>query len=97
VLVVMRVSELVPLCDYMPDVRLPHAWAGLCAASKRAAAEAKSSNARDSGRVWGAWQGDEPGVMAAVLDVPHLTDLPFSPELSGRIRDVTRQVMRADG
>ena len=90
---VVRVSELVPLCDYMPDVRLPHAWAGLCAASKRAAAEAKSSNARDSGRVWGAWQG----VMAAVLDVPHLTDLPFSPELPGRIRDVTRQVMRADG
>ena len=43
------------------------------------------------------WQGDDPGVMAAVLDVPHLTDLPFSPELSGRIRDVTRQVMRAVG
>jgi len=43
------------------------------------------------------WQRDDPGVMAAVLDVPQLTDLPFSPELSGRIRDVARQVMRALG
>ena len=43
------------------------------------------------------WQGDDPGVITTVIDVPQLTDLPFSPELSGQIRDVTRQVMRALG
>ena len=43
------------------------------------------------------WQGDDPGVITTVIDVPHLTDLSFSPELSGRIRDVTRQVMRDVG
>jgi len=43
------------------------------------------------------WQGDDPGVITTVIDVPQLTDLPFSPELSGQIRDVARQVMRALG
>jgi len=43
------------------------------------------------------WQGDDPGVITTVIDVPQLIDLPFSPELSGQIRDVTRQVMRALG
>ena len=43
------------------------------------------------------WQGDDPGVITTVIDVPQQTDLPFSPELSGQIRDVARQVMRALG
>jgi protein lysine acetyltransferase len=43
------------------------------------------------------WQGDDPGVVTTVTDVPQQTDLPFSPELSGQIRDVRRQVMRALG
>ena len=43
------------------------------------------------------WQGDDPGVITTVIDVPQPTELPFSPELSGQIRDVTRQVMRALG
>lgn len=41
------------------------------------------------------WQHDDPGCMTTVIDVPQPTDLPFSPELSGQIRDVARQVMRA--
>jgi protein lysine acetyltransferase len=41
------------------------------------------------------WQRDDPGLITTVIDVPQPTDLPFSPELSGQIRDVARQVMRA--
>jgi len=41
------------------------------------------------------WQHDDPGIVATIVDVPQPTDLPFSPELCGQIRDVARQVMRA--
>jgi RimJ/RimL family protein N-acetyltransferase len=43
------------------------------------------------------WQSDDPGLITTVIDVPQPTELPFSPELSGQIRDVARQVMRALG
>jgi hypothetical protein len=43
------------------------------------------------------WQRDDAGLITTVIDVPQPTELPFSPELSGQIRDVTRQVMRSLG
>jgi CRP-like cAMP-binding protein len=41
------------------------------------------------------WEHDEPGVITATVDVPHLTDLTLSADSIRRIRDVARQVMQA--
>lgn len=43
------------------------------------------------------WHRDDLGVVTTVVDVPEPTKLPVSPELSAKIRDVTRQVLRAVG
>ena len=43
------------------------------------------------------WHRDDLGVVTTVVNVPEPTDLPVSPELSAKIRDVTRQVLRAVG
>jgi CRP-like cAMP-binding protein len=43
------------------------------------------------------WERDDLGVVTTVIDVPLPGELPFSPELSGQIHDVARQVIRAVG
>lgn len=43
------------------------------------------------------WHRDDLGVVTTVINVPEPADLPVSAELSGQIRDVTRQVLRAVG
>jgi protein lysine acetyltransferase len=43
------------------------------------------------------WHREDLGVVTTVVNVPEPTDLPVSPELSAKIRDVTRQVLRAVG
>jgi CRP-like cAMP-binding protein len=43
------------------------------------------------------WHRDDPGVVTTVVDIPPPQDLPMSRELSGQIRDATRQVIRAVG
>ena len=43
------------------------------------------------------WHRDDLGVVTTVVDVPPPSELPFTPELSGQIRDVARQVIRAVG
>lgn len=43
------------------------------------------------------WHREDLGVVTTTVDVPDPTTLPFPPELTARIRDVTRQVIRAVG
>ncbi|BBY19759.1 acetyltransferase Pat [Mycolicibacterium litorale] len=43
------------------------------------------------------WHREDLGVVTTVVDVPDPATLPFPPELTARIRDVTRQVIRAVG
>jgi protein lysine acetyltransferase len=43
------------------------------------------------------WHREDLGVVTTVVDVPPPRDLPFPPELTKQIRDVTRQVIRAVG
>ncbi len=43
------------------------------------------------------WQRDDLGVVTTVIDIPQPQDLSMSQELSGQIRDATRQVIRAVG
>jgi CRP-like cAMP-binding protein len=43
------------------------------------------------------WERDDLGVVTTVIDVPRPPDPPFSPELTGQIRDMTRQVVKVVG
>jgi protein lysine acetyltransferase len=43
------------------------------------------------------WHRDDPGVVTTVVDIPPPENLSMSRELSGQIRDATRQVIRAVG
>jgi protein lysine acetyltransferase len=43
------------------------------------------------------WHREDLGVVTTVVDVAQPNDLPFPPELTKQIRDVTRQVIRAVG
>jgi protein lysine acetyltransferase len=43
------------------------------------------------------WQREDLGVVKTVMDVPELRDVNLPPELTGRIRDVARQVLEALG
>ncbi|KUI29410.1 acetyltransferase [Mycobacterium sp. IS-1496] len=43
------------------------------------------------------WHRDDLGVVTTTVDVPDPATLPFPPELTAQIRDVTRQVIRAVG
>jgi protein lysine acetyltransferase len=43
------------------------------------------------------WHRDDLGVVTTVVDIPPPQDLPISREVSGQIRDATRQVIRAVG
>lgn len=43
------------------------------------------------------WHREDLGVVTTVVDVPDPATLPFPPELTAQIRDVTRQVIRAVG
>lgn len=43
------------------------------------------------------WRRDDIGVVVTEVDVPDPATLPFPPELTAQIRDVTRQVIRAVG
>jgi protein lysine acetyltransferase len=43
------------------------------------------------------WHREELGVVTTVVDIPSPRELPFSPELTKQIRDVTRQIIRAVG
>ena len=43
------------------------------------------------------WEREDLGVVTTVIDVPELRDVNLPPELTVRIRDVTRQVLEALG
>ena len=43
------------------------------------------------------WEREDLGVVTTVMDVPELRDVNLPPELTGRIRDVARQVLEALG
>lgn len=48
-------------------------------------------------RFGAAWVRDDLGVVVTEIDVPPIEDLYFTPDLAARMRDVTRQVIRAVG
>ena len=43
------------------------------------------------------WEREDLGVVSTMMDVPELRDVNLPPELTGRIRDVARQVLEALG
>lgn len=43
------------------------------------------------------WQRDDPGIVTTVIDVPAAADVPFDEVVTGRIKDVGRQVIRTVG
>jgi len=43
------------------------------------------------------WERDDVGVVTTVIDVPDLSDLPISRDMSDEIKRAARQVIRAVG